>query len=143
MKIEFYDLGIVEDQKLDFAVISAYYKGQWVYVRHRSRQSWEIPGGDREQGETIEETAGRELFEETGTKESNILPICDYSMDDSLNKVYGRLYFARINGTGPLPDSEIEEAKGFNSLPNHLTYPEIQPMLYGKTIAFMRERDLY
>lgn len=137
MKIEFYDIGLVNDQKLDFAVISAYYKGQWVYVRHCHRQSWEIPGGHREQDEKIDETAIRELFEETGSKGIDLIPICDYSMDDSFLKIFGRLYFARIKKIGQLPVSEIEEVKLFNSLPKYLTYPEIQPKLFEKTLAFI------
>ncbi|MGR3779325.1 NUDIX hydrolase [Bacillus paramycoides] len=144
MKIEFYDIGLVNDQKLDFAVISAYHKGQWVYVRHCNRQSWEIPGGHREQGEKIDETAIRELFEETGSEEIDLSPICDYSMDDSLKKVFGRLYFARIKKIGQLPVSEIEEVKLFNRLPKYLTYSEIQPKLFEKTLAFIKDHgDLH
>ena len=144
MKIEFYDLGLVSDKKLDFAVISAYYQGQWVYVRHFNRQTWEIPGGHREIGENIDETAKRELFEETGCKEIDLSPICDYSMDDSLNKVFGRLYFAKIKEFGQLPVSEIDEVKLFSSLPIYLTYPEIQPKLFEKTLAFIKDYgDLY
>ncbi|WP_431026725.1 NUDIX hydrolase [Lysinibacillus sp. LZ02] len=139
MKIEFYDIGSVNDKKLDFTVISAYYQGQWVYVRHCNRQSWEIPGGHRELDEKIDETAKRELFEETGCKEMDLSPICDYSMDDSVKKVFGRLYFARIKEMGQLPVSEIAEVKLFSSLPKYLTYPEIQPKLFDKTLAFMKD----
>ncbi|MBB2482458.1 NUDIX domain-containing protein [Bacillus sp. APMAM] len=139
MKIEFYEIGSVNDKKLDFAVISTYYQGHWVYVRHCNRQTWEIPGGHREPGEEIDDTARRELFEETGCKEMDLSPICDYSMDHSLNKTYGRLYFARIKEMGPLPDSEIAEVKLFTNLPDYLTYSEIQPKLFEKTLAFINE----
>jgi 8-oxo-dGTP diphosphatase len=64
MKIEFYNIGSVNDKELKFAVISAIYKDKWVYVKQKA---WEIPGGHRESGETIDETAKRELFEETGS----------------------------------------------------------------------------
>lgn len=50
-----------------------------MYIRHKDRKSWEIAGGHREQVETIDETAKRELFEETGAKEADLVPICDYS----------------------------------------------------------------
>ncbi|WP_409296972.1 NUDIX hydrolase [Peribacillus sp. SCS-26] len=137
MKIKFYSMGSVNEQMLKFAVISAFHKAQWVYVRHHSRQSWEIPGGRRETGEKIEEIARRELFEETGSRIMVLSPICDYSLENSLEKVYGRLYFANIVEMGPLPASEIEEVKLFNSPPDYLTYPEIQPKLFEKTLAFM------
>jgi len=116
-------------------VISAYYQGQWVYVRQCNRQTWEIPGGHRELNEEMDKTAIRELFEETGCKAIDLTPICDYSMDDTI----GRLYFAMIKEMGRLPVSEIAEVKLFNDLPTYLTYPGIQPILHEKTLAFLKE----
>ncbi|WP_409274832.1 NUDIX hydrolase [Neobacillus sp. SCS-31] len=139
MKIEFYNLGSVNDKELKFAVISAIYQGKWLYVKHKNRDSWEIPGGHREPGETINETAKRELFEETGSKELDLVPICDYSMDDSVNKIFGRLFFARIMEIGQLPVSEIDEIRLFENLPLSLTYLEIQPKLFEKTLAFIKD----
>jgi 8-oxo-dGTP diphosphatase len=137
MKIQFYDIGSVNDIELTFTVISAIYQGKWLYVRHKERRSWEIPGGHRKPGELIDETAKRELFEETGCKEVDLVPICDYSMDDSIIEIFGRLYFARIKEIGHLPISEIDEVKLFDKLPNNLTYLEIQPRLFEKTLAFI------
>lgn len=97
------------------------WQGQWVYVRHFNRQSWEILGGHREPDEKIDETAKRDLLE-TGCKEIDLTPICDYSRDDSLKRIFGRLYFARIKEIGLLlPFFGINEVKLFNSLPNYLT----------------------
>ncbi|MGE8205723.1 NUDIX hydrolase [Heyndrickxia sp. NPDC080065] len=139
MKIQFYDIGSVNENELKFAVISAIYKGRWLYVRHKKRKSWEIPGGHREPGEIINETAKRELFEETGCKEVDLVPICDYSMDDSVSKIFGRLYLARVKEIGQLPISEIDEVKLFDNLPNNLTYLEIQPKLFEKTLTFIED----
>ncbi|WP_316568904.1 NUDIX domain-containing protein [Neobacillus sp. YIM B06451] len=138
MKIEFYNLGLVNDKDLKFAVISTIYEGKWLYVKHKDRDSWEIPGGHRELGERIDETAKRELFEETGCKEVDLIPICDYSMDDSVNKIFGRLFFERIKKIGQLPVSEINEIKLFENLPLSLTYLEIQPKLFEKTLSFIK-----
>jgi 8-oxo-dGTP diphosphatase len=144
MKIEFYNLGTVNDKELKFAVISAIYQGKWLYVKHKDRDSWEIPGGHREPGETIDETAKRELFEETGSKELDLVSICDYSMEDCVNKIFGRLFFARIKEIGQLPVSEIDEIKLFETLPLSLTYLEIQPKLFEKTLAFIKDcEDLH
>lgn len=35
MKLEFYQLDKVDHKQIEFAVISAIYKGKWVYVRHK------------------------------------------------------------------------------------------------------------
>jgi 8-oxo-dGTP diphosphatase len=137
MKIEFYSLDSVNETELEFAVISAMYRGKWVYVRHKARKTWEIAGGHRENGETIDETAKRELFEETGCLDVDLTPICNYSMINSVKRKFGRLYFGRINEIGQLPISEIEEVKLFDCLPDHLTYSDIQPKLYEKTLAFV------
>ena len=37
----------------------------WIMVRHKNR-GWELPGGNIRIGESVEEAALRELFEETG-----------------------------------------------------------------------------
>jgi 8-oxo-dGTP diphosphatase len=139
MEIEFYNIGSVNDNELKFAVISAIYEGKWLFVKHKERNSWEIPGGHRVPGEIIDETAKRELFEETGCIEVDLTPICDYSMEDSNNKIFGRLYFGRIMEFGQLPISEIGEVKLFDNLPNNLTYLKIQPKLFEKTLAFIED----
>ncbi|APH04935.1 NUDIX hydrolase [Bacillus weihaiensis] len=117
---------------------SAIYKGKWVYVRNKERSTWEIPGGHREQGETIKETAIRELFEETGCIDVHLTPICDYSIGDSVTNTYGRLYLGRIKEMGLLPASEIGEMILFDGLPNNLTYSKIQPILYDRTLDYIK-----
>ena len=64
----------VQDELLRFAVIIAVYEGKLIFCRHRDRNTLEIPGGHREEGETIHETAARELSEETGAVEFWLRP---------------------------------------------------------------------
>ena len=63
-------------------------------------------------------------------------------MDDSVTKTFGRLYFGRIKECGQLPVSEIDEVKLFDSLPNSLTYSEIQPKLFEKTLIFIQDCEV-
>ena len=60
MKVNFYDS--IEDSRLRFAVILAKTEGKWVFCKHRERDTYEVPGGHREPGESILETAKRELY---------------------------------------------------------------------------------
>lgn len=139
MKVDFYTIGTVHDHELKFAVISAVYENKWVYVRHNERKTWEIPGGHRETGESIISTAERELFEETGAKQFQLTPIGDYVVENIINKQFGRLYYARVIELGELLNSEIAELRLFDDLPENLTYPDIQPHLFRKTLQFLQE----
>ncbi len=79
-EVRFYEE--TEDELLDFAVIIAEAEGKLVFCKHRERNTYEIPGGHREEGEAIEEAARRELYEETGAVEYTLLPVCVYSVTD-------------------------------------------------------------
>ncbi|WP_432662051.1 NUDIX domain-containing protein [Wukongibacter baidiensis] len=132
--VGFHEAGEVEDEVLKFAVIAAEYDNEWIYVRHRERDTWEIPGGHREENEDITDTAKRELFEETGAKKFSIRPVCDYSVTRNEKTTYGRLFYSVINELGKLPNLEIEEIKLFENMPRNLTYDEIQPHLFKKVL---------
>ena len=133
MKVNFYDS--VEDKFLKFAVIIAKYNGKYVFCKHKERDTYEVPGGHREIGESIEETAKRELKEETGAIDFTIKPICVYSVtgktrvNESGEESYGGLYFAEIKTFEQELHSEMEKIIFVDEMPDKLTYPEIQPKL--------------
>lgn len=120
-----------------FAVIAARFRGKWVFVKHRERDTWEIPGGHIEKGETADEAANRELIEETGAIKFNIKPICDYYVNTGKKSGTSRLYLALIDEIGPLPKSEIERIDLFENLPEKLTHSEIQPILFKAILKSM------
>ena len=130
MEVKFYDE--IEDNKLKYAVIASRYEGQWVYCKHKERDTFEVPGGHREQGETIVECAKRELYEETGAVEFELTQIGVYSVVRGDIEAFGMLFFAEISELGKLPDMEIEQVCFFDDIPEKLTYPLIQPKLVEK-----------
>ncbi|MFL0270097.1 NUDIX domain-containing protein [Candidatus Clostridium radicumherbarum] len=143
MKVNTYDIYNIEDSKLKFAVIAARHKDKWIFVRHKERTTWEIPGGHREEGEDIKDTAARELFEETGTKDFRLSPICIYSVDREGVESFGQLFYAEVVALEDLPDLEIGEVQLFDDMPDNLTYPLIQPFLFQRTIEFLKTIDQF
>ena len=116
----------VDDSLLEYAVIITRYHNQWIFCRHKDRLTYEIPGGHREEGESILNTAKRELYEETGSLVYDLIYLCDYSVESDTKINYGRVFVAEVNTLGELPDSEIAEIKISKELPENWTYPEIQ-----------------
>lgn len=131
-KVQFYES--VEDSLLRFAVIIAKVGGKWVFCKHKERDTYEVPGGHREPGEDILETAKRELYEETGAIDFDISPICVYSVTAKDNfdgqESFGMLYFAQIRQFEGELHSEIEKIiLTDDARVDSWTYPEIQPRL--------------
>ena len=125
----------VNDNLLKFAVIIAKTEGKWVFCKHRERDTYEVPGGHREIGEDILETAKRELQEETGAVDFDIRPICVYSVkgktrinENMDEESFGMLYYANIYSFEEL-HSEIEKILITDTLVENWTYPLIQPKL--------------
>lgn len=134
LEVKFYE--DVDDEKLKFAVIISRdcKSGKWIFCKHKERDTYEIPGGHREMGETILEAAKRELQEETGALEYEIQPIGVYSVtgknrvNERGEETYGMLFFAEVSAYQEL-HSEMERVVLFDTMPEELTYPEIQPKL--------------
>ena len=131
LRVHFYDAA--EDSLLKFSVIIARSRGKWVFCRHRERTTYEIPGGHREEGESVLETAERELREETGALKFAIEPVCVYSVTAPQHfggqETFGMLFYADVKAFEKELHSEIERIVIRDGLPEAWTYPEIQPHL--------------
>ncbi len=134
LEVKFYEN--IDDELLEFAVIISKTNGKWILCKHKERNTYEVPGGRRENGETILETAKRELNEETGAVDFLLIPICVYSVtgktrinEKSDDETFGMLYYANINSFEDI-HSEIEKVIVIDNLDDiEWTYPLIQPKL--------------
>ena len=133
IEVKFYDQ--VADELLKFAVIISKTNGKWVFCKHKERDTYEVPGGHREENETILETTKRELKEETGSLDFTVTPICVYSVtgknkvNETGEETYGMLFFADIKSFENELHSEMEKVLITDSLVENWTYPLIQPKL--------------
>ena len=143
MEVKFYDT--VNDELLKFAVIISQSNGKWVFCKHKERDTYEVPGGHREAGEDIFETAKRELQEETGAIKFEIKPICVYSVtgktrvNDTGEETFGLLCFAEITEFAKELHSEMEKVVLMDELTENWTYPLIQPKLIEKYLQIEKQ----
>ena len=136
LEVKFY--GSVDDSLLKFAVIVSQSNGKWVFCKHKERDTYEVPGGHREAGESILETAKRELQEETGAIRFDMKPLCVYSVtgknrvNDTGEESFGLLCYAEIAEFATELHSEMEKIVLLDGLTEEWTYPLIQPKLIEK-----------
>ena len=133
LEVKFYEN--VDDELLKFAVIISKTNGKLIFCKHKERDTYEVPGGRREFGETIVDTGKRELVEETGAVEFDVKPICVYSVkgktrvnDNDEDESFGMLFIADVFSFTEI-HSEIEKIIITDTLIENWTYPLIQPKL--------------
>lgn len=134
IEVRFYEQ--VDDNLLKFAVIISKINDKLIFCKHKERDTYEIPGGHREDGEDILTTAKRELQEETGAVDFTIKPICVYSVkgrtrvhENPDEESFGMLYIADVVSLGEI-HSEIEKILITDNLIDNWTYPLIEPKLF-------------
>lgn len=136
--VKFYES--IQDELMKFAVIIAKSDGKYVFCKHKDRDTWELPGGHREAGENILDTAKRELYEETGALDFSIEPIGVYSVTQAYRfnaqESFGMLFYADIQSFETELHNEIEKIEIMDVLPDKWTYPLIQPEL----LQFVKEK---
>ena len=111
-----------QEADITLAIIVPRYRGQWVFCRHKDRTGWEFPGGHKEPGETVLQTAKRELYEETGITDATFSAVSACTV----GKHIAMLYFAEVAALGQIPEgSEIAETMVSALLPENCTYPNL------------------
>lgn len=120
LEVKIYDLGFCEEKEYTRVVCVSKYKGKFVFCYNKKRNGWEIPGGHIEEGETWQEAAKREMYEETGATKIKLTPISVYKIS-----TYGLLCYCEIEEMAELPkEFEMEKIMFSDHLPDNLTYPD-------------------
>lgn len=139
VEIDFYSTENVGSQQVLYVVIVARYQGKWIFVREHDKDSWSLPAGHLESDETIYEAALRELYEETGAVDCELIAVNGYRVIENSKSGYGQFFFAEIHRLAEKPESEIAEWQLYETLPSKLTYPEIQPHFYKRVKQYLGE----
>lgn len=134
-----YEVGSLKSYK--YVVILSEYQGKILLSQHKNRTTWETQGGHIEPGETPMEAARRELYEESGAAEFELIPVCDYLGYNATGQAAGQVFYAKIARMGPMPESEMAETRLFDALPENLTYPQVTPKLYAQARLLQKEKE--
>lgn len=119
-EIKLFDLGHCDESEYTRVVCVSKYKGKYLFCYNKKRNGWEIPGGHIEEGETWQEAAKREMYEETGATKIELTPVSVYKIS-----TYGLLCYCEILELSELPkEYEMEKILLSDDLPNNLTYPD-------------------
>ena len=138
MGSDIYYYPLTRDLPLTYVLILSRLEEKWLFVRQQDRGTWEIPAGHVEPGETAEEAARRELYEETGTVDALLTPVTRYGVRRAGRELYGQLFFAEIIRRQLRPDSEIDAVILTDRLPAPLTFPDIQYPLIRTILEHMK-----
>lgn len=140
--VTFYrNLRETDDLEIKIAIIASRYKDKWVFCFSNKRKSYEMPAGRKEEGESIDNTAKRELVEETKAIKFDIEPISIYSVTENGQTSYGKLFFANIYEMGEMKeDPEINHLILSDSLPEPLTFKNIQSQLFRYANKYYQDR---
>lgn len=110
--------GVVRFANLAIGVLPLFEDGTTMLVgQHRftfDEYSWELPEGGGPKGEAPEETARRELAEETGITAGELAPLGEAQLSNSVSDEYSHYFLAwdlTLGEASPDPDEVLEQRR--------------------------------
>lgn len=83
------------EKEAKHVLVLCQYEEGWLLTNHKTR-GLEFPGGKLEQGETLEEAARREVYEETGAILGELHTIGEYKVTDSIGGFVKAVFFGKV-----------------------------------------------
>lgn len=121
-------------------LVILYSQNGWVFTHHKER-GLEFPGGKKEQGETIEQAACREVWEETGARVSELQFIGQYKVEGQQGFFVKNVYFAIADSIESKDDYlETKGAVFMNELPERFSDDIYSFIMQDHVITISLER---
>jgi 8-oxo-dGTP diphosphatase len=83
------------DEPARHVLVICQYEGEWLLTNHKMR-GFEFPGGKMEAGESLEDTAYREVYEETGARLNELIKIGEYKVTDSKGSFVKAVFWGKV-----------------------------------------------
>jgi len=102
---------------------------KWLLTNHKKR-GLEFPGGKRESGESLEEAARREVFEETGAILAELRFLAEYKVSEPNKSFVKIVFWGKVN--------RIEKTSGYYETNGPvLVQGDILSQRFGDTYSFI------
>jgi 8-oxo-dGTP diphosphatase len=114
------------EKEAEHVLIACRFYDQWLLTKHKLR-GWEFPGGKRENGETLEEAAIREVSEETGAVLNKLVFIGEYEVLRGQDSFVKAIFYGEVK--------ELNEKEDYIETNG--------PLLIGGDLLTLRFQDTY
>ncbi|WP_066258315.1 RNA deprotection pyrophosphohydrolase [Neobacillus drentensis] len=84
------------EEKAKHVLVICQYREEWLLTNHKER-GLEFPGGKMESGETLEEAAHREAYEETGAILGKLKFIAEYKFSDPMKSYVKAVFWGKVD----------------------------------------------